>query len=147
MLSGKTILKSPNKIFLGFRIFDFFSFTGIDDLDENFIFKKFWGYKNLHCSGCTSSAIEGASLIKRLMERADGRIIIMAGAGVRSSNCLDLISLTGVPEIHSSSKTKVYVWDIGFIPALKRKVYFFKDWKCTRSTLPCNKRLANLKRN
>ncbi|MCL4126496.1 UNVERIFIED_CONTAM: hypothetical protein GTU68_023379 [Idotea baltica] len=64
------------------------------------------GFRRILTSGCKSSAVEGSVLIKKLTQLSNGRIVIMAGAGVRASNCLSLISKTGVSEIHTSAKMK-----------------------------------------
>ena len=61
-------------------------------------------------SGCTriltsaqsSKAIEGAELLKQLIEKANGRIIIMPGSGVRKENIKMLAEKTGATEFHSS---------------------------------------------
>jgi len=44
------------------------------------------GFKRVLTSGQKSSAIEGLELLKKLQQRANGRIILMAGAGIRSTN-------------------------------------------------------------
>ncbi|KAB7494944.1 Copper homeostasis protein CutC [Armadillidium nasatum] len=64
------------------------------------------GFCRVLTSGSKASAVEGSSLIKKLNDVARGKIIILAGAGVRSSNCLELVRETGVKEIHSSAKCK-----------------------------------------
>lgn len=61
-------------------------------------------------SGCTriltssqkSKAIEGTELLKQLVEKANGRIIIMPGSGVRKENIKILAEKTGATEFHSS---------------------------------------------
>lgn len=62
------------------------------------------GCNRLLTSGQAPSAIEGTALLKKLVHKAEGRIIIMAGAGVNSENVLRLIRETGVPEVHGSCK-------------------------------------------
>ncbi len=56
-------------------------------------------------SGLQKTATEGASTLLQLVSAAKGRIIIMPGGGVRSSNILDLVKSTGANEFHSSALT------------------------------------------
>lgn len=62
------------------------------------------GCERVLTSGLEPSAPEGAALLKKLVEQADGRIIIMPGAGVRSSNISKLIEETGATEYHTSAR-------------------------------------------
>ena len=50
----------------------------------------------------SESAIQGAPLIHQLVQSAQGRIGIMAGAGVTETNASELIISTGVSEVHAS---------------------------------------------
>lgn len=54
-------------------------------------------------SGQAASALAGASVIRRLVERAGDDLIVMAGAGIRGSNVTQLIQTTGVREVHASA--------------------------------------------
>ncbi len=49
------------------------------------------------------SAIEGASMLRSMVDRAAGRIAIMAGGRVSAANVDNLIRTTGVREIHVGS--------------------------------------------
>ena len=60
------------------------------------------GCTRLLTSGLQSTAIEGAELIVQLIAAAAGRIIIMPGGGVRSSNISNLATATHATEFHSS---------------------------------------------
>ncbi len=60
------------------------------------------GCSRILTSGLSKSATEGADLIAKLISQAAGRIIIMPGGGVRSSNIEQLIKDTGANEYHSS---------------------------------------------
>ena len=51
-------------------------------------------------SGQADSALLGAALIKRLIEHAAGRIIIMPGHGIKEHNLEEAIRLTGATEFH-----------------------------------------------
>jgi len=61
------------------------------------------GCERILTSGLRPTAIEGSATLKALQLQAAGRIIIMAGGSVRSSNLQQLISATGLTEYHSSA--------------------------------------------
>ena len=65
------------------------------------------GCQRILTSGQVPNAFDGKDLIKKLVEQADGRIIIMPGSGVRSSNIKDLASYTGATELHSSARKNI----------------------------------------
>ena len=52
-------------------------------------------------SGGASTALEGAPRISALVNQARGRIGIVAGGGVRENNVREVITLTGVKEVHA----------------------------------------------
>lgn len=58
------------------------------------------GVRRVLTGGRERSAIEGAELIRALVERAVGRIEILPGGGVRASNVADLVRRTGVTAVH-----------------------------------------------
>jgi copper homeostasis protein len=62
------------------------------------------GCERILTSGQKSAAPEGAGLLAKLVQQAQGRIIIMPGAGVRSSNIQQLIQQTGATEFHTSAR-------------------------------------------
>lgn len=62
------------------------------------------GCTRLLTSGQATSALDGAGLIAALVTHADGRIIIMPGAGVNPGNAADILKLTSCHEIHSSAR-------------------------------------------
>jgi len=62
------------------------------------------GCERVLTSGQKSTAPEGMELLAKLVQQADGRIIIMPGAGVRSSNIDALIKGTGATEFHTSAR-------------------------------------------
>lgn len=64
------------------------------------------GAERILTSGQQPTAPEGAELIARLQEAADGRIIIMPGSGVRKENIRMLAEKTGCTEFHSSLRGK-----------------------------------------
>jgi copper homeostasis protein len=58
-------------------------------------------------SGQESTAKNGIPLIEKLVQQADGRIIIMPGGGINIHNVDEIIQKTGVEEIHLSAKVPV----------------------------------------
>jgi len=60
------------------------------------------GCHRLLTSGQAPSAEQGIPLLKRLVEQAAGRLIIMPGAGVSPQNAHRILSETGANEIHGS---------------------------------------------
>ncbi|MCA6512049.1 MAG: copper homeostasis protein CutC [Chitinophagaceae bacterium] len=65
------------------------------------------GCSRILTSGCKPTAPEGKELIRRLVQQAGDRIIIMPGSGVRSSNLHELLQHTNAPEYHSSARITV----------------------------------------
>jgi copper homeostasis protein len=65
------------------------------------------GCERVLTSGQKPGAPEGAGLLAQLVQQADGRIIIMPGAGIRSSNLEQLIRETGATEYHTSARVLV----------------------------------------
>ncbi|MBO6247330.1 MAG: hypothetical protein J6N54_00795, partial [Bacteroidales bacterium] len=61
------------------------------------------GCHRLLTAGHAGNVNEGKAMLKELQERVDGRIIIMAGSGVRPGNIDSIEALTGIREFHSSS--------------------------------------------
>lgn len=53
-------------------------------------------------SGGKPSAHEGMETISKMNQIADGRVIIMPGAGINAGNIKEIISTTGVSEVHFS---------------------------------------------
>lgn len=60
------------------------------------------GFERVLTSGGALTALAGAERIADLVAQADGRIRILAGAGVRASNVAELVRRTGVREVHGS---------------------------------------------
>ena len=55
-------------------------------------------------AGLQPTAIQGQFLIKKLIQQADNRIIIMPGSGLNSKNSYDFLIETKAIEIHASAK-------------------------------------------
>jgi copper homeostasis protein len=77
-----------------------------------------YGITRILTSGAASSAANGIAGLTRLHEAADGRIEIMAGAGINSNNIGSLMAQTNITSFHASCSTKAaleqrYV-DFGF---------------------------------
>ncbi|MBP3762820.1 MAG: copper homeostasis protein CutC [Bacteroidales bacterium] len=64
------------------------------------------GCHRLLTSGQAPSALEGAAVIRRLVEARSG-VKILAGGGVTPDNAGRLLALTGVGEVHGSCKVRL----------------------------------------
>jgi copper homeostasis protein len=64
------------------------------------------GCERILTSGGYDSAIEGAEVIRRLIEKADDRIIIMPGAGITPENISELIEKTEARELHGTFRNR-----------------------------------------
>lgn len=62
------------------------------------------GCDTLLTSGMAPSALQGIETIKDLVKHSDGKIVIMAGSGVNTSNAAQIIADTGVGAIHSTAR-------------------------------------------
>ncbi|MFA6082985.1 copper homeostasis protein CutC [Mucilaginibacter sp.] len=75
-------------------------FQALEDIIE-------MGCDRILTSGGKSTAMEGATVLAHLVEKAAGRISIMAGSGVTENNVADLVHFTGVTEVHSSARINI----------------------------------------
>lgn len=83
------------------------------------------GCERILSSGLQPNAMEGADTLKALHEQAAGRIIIMAGGGVRSTNISELMNKTGLAEYHSSAlkySDEKYIADVAELKALVKSL-------------------------
>jgi copper homeostasis protein len=64
------------------------------------------GCDRILTSGGKQNAPEGASIIKNLIEQANGRISIMPGGGITKNNIYELVKATGLKEFHGSFRSK-----------------------------------------
>jgi len=62
------------------------------------------GCARILTSGQEPSVFEGKYLVKQLIDKANGRIGILPGAGVNSQNAKAIVDFTGCEEIHLSAK-------------------------------------------
>lgn len=65
------------------------------------------GCTRLLTSGTMSTAEEGISVIRRLVDKSEGRIIILPGGGVTLKNIHKILEQTGATEIHGSASIRL----------------------------------------
>jgi copper homeostasis protein len=65
------------------------------------------GANRILTSGQVPNAFDGKELIQQLIQKANKRIIIMPGSGVRSNNIKALQLFTGAQELHSSARLTI----------------------------------------
>ena len=80
------------------------------------------GFDRILTSGGAKTATDGADQIAAMVARANKRISIMAGAGVTAQNARDLVSKTGVHELHASCSRAIQdETALGFTPSGGRR--------------------------
>jgi copper homeostasis protein len=52
-------------------------------------------------SGAAVTALDGADRLAALVQQARGRLTILAGGGVRAYNVREIVTRTGVREVHA----------------------------------------------
>jgi copper homeostasis protein len=62
------------------------------------------GVTRVLTSGGAKTALEGAERIRALIERADGRIEILPGGGIREENVEQIVRRTGCTQVHLSRR-------------------------------------------
>jgi copper homeostasis protein len=62
------------------------------------------GFKRILCSGGIGNAIDNTDILRRLVEKASERIVIMPGGGIRGVD-IDVLKTSGALEFHSSCIT------------------------------------------
>lgn len=65
------------------------------------------GVDRVLTSGQEADVQKGISTLKKLVEKAEDKIIIMPGGGVTENNIKEVVEQTGVKEIHASAREKV----------------------------------------
>ena len=58
------------------------------------------GIDRILTSGQQPTALEGSGLIRDLIAKANGRIIVMPGSGIKEHNIAELVRATGAKEVH-----------------------------------------------
>jgi copper homeostasis protein len=81
------------------RAFDFCRdpFEALEDLIS-------LGFERILTAGQQNTVPQGLALIKTLVGRANGRIIIMPGSGVDENNIREILAQSGATEIHTTAK-------------------------------------------
>jgi copper homeostasis protein len=64
------------------------------------------GITRVLTSGQKNGAPEGATLIKRLIDQAQGRIEVLPGAGIHLGNVRELVASTGCAQVHLTAFTE-----------------------------------------
>jgi copper homeostasis protein len=64
-----------------------------------------WGFKTVLTSGGSTSAMAGAATLEKLLNQANGRIQILPGGSIRSSNIAELAKLLPADFFHSAGIT------------------------------------------
>ena len=64
------------------------------------------GCERILTSGGYNTAIEGAGVIRELIEKAGERIIIMPGSGITPENAAEIIQITGARELHGTFRSR-----------------------------------------
>ena len=75
-------------------------FKGLEDIIAT-------GCKRILTSGQVPNVSDALALVKELVDKAAGRIIILPGSGVRANNARKIIDATGAREIHSSARKAI----------------------------------------
>lgn len=65
------------------------------------------GITRLLTSGQQVDALAGVPLIRTLVEQAAGRLVVMAGGGVRPANAAQIVRESGVSELHASARQPI----------------------------------------
>jgi copper homeostasis protein len=65
------------------------------------------GVSRLLTSGGEQTSLQGQGAIAELVKQAQGRIIVMAGSGIRPENARGIVEATGVREIHVGLRSTV----------------------------------------
>lgn len=79
------------------------AFDEIENSDEALEDIISCGFARILTSGKQKTAIEGISLIQQLIKKANDRIIIMPGGGIRSENISELKEKINTTEFHSAA--------------------------------------------
>ena len=67
------------------------------------------GFKRVLTSGHKDTAEEGMELIKKLVDEAQDKIIVIAASGVNEDNILKIHSETGVKQFHASANRRIEI--------------------------------------
>ncbi|WP_028864883.1 copper homeostasis protein CutC [Psychromonas aquimarina] len=62
------------------------------------------GCERILTSGLADNAYDGRAVIKQMVKQCEGRLSVMAGAGINSDNVGTVVKETGISEVHLSGK-------------------------------------------
>jgi len=65
------------------------------------------GADRILTSGLEKTALSGIEVIKKLVDRAKNRIIIIPGGGVNENNAAEILTKSGAKEIHASARETI----------------------------------------
>jgi copper homeostasis protein len=80
------------------------AFDLVPDMDEALEQAVALGFERILSSGGQPKAMDGADALKRLVERAGDRLIVMPGSGIRAGNVREILACTGAREVHASGR-------------------------------------------
>ncbi len=85
------------------------------------------GCTRILSSGLKSNAIDGAEVIKQLINQSNFRVSIMPGGGIRSNNIEAIVSLTKAEEFHTAAITDLsdanYLVNANEVIDMKKKLH------------------------
>lgn len=82
------------------------------------------GVNRILSSGQTPSLMDGLDLLRDLVERAAGRIIIMPGSGLNSGNIAHVAAATGAREFHTAARKTLLRDQVYTAPGMKETPSF-----------------------
>lgn len=85
----------------GMRVVCHRAFDATPDADAALDALVALGVHEVLTSGHAPTALEGAATLRRLQARADGRIAILAGGGIRPHNVRAVVAQSGVQRVHA----------------------------------------------
>lgn len=62
------------------------------------------GFERILTSGGVPKAVDGLETLRRTVEKAGDRLIVMPGSGIRAGNVLEILAATGAREVHASGR-------------------------------------------
>ncbi|XP_063977678.1 copper homeostasis protein cutC homolog [Diachasmimorpha longicaudata] len=65
------------------------------------------GFERILTSGQRNTAVEGLNLIKKIVEIAGDRIVVMPGSGINPGNISEIKRISDAKEFHASAKIKI----------------------------------------
>ena len=103
--SGKVDLEATGRLIAAARPLTVTFHRAIDDSAEVFDSLEdiiSLGADRVLSSGGCATALEGAAVLKEMVKRAAGRIIVMPGCGITPDNLSQVAAITGALEFHGT---------------------------------------------